>query len=72
MCGSHHADYGLQQLVTRHIHPGHLYGCRVARGTRSQEVVYHHLAVASGWAANLQSNKTKSTTMQNVKSYIIN
>ncbi|KAG7231063.1 hypothetical protein INR49_025093 [Caranx melampygus] len=30
------------------------FSAQVARGTRSQEVIHHHLVVASGWTANLQ------------------
>ena len=47
VCVSHHAYDGLQQLVTRHVHPGQLYGLRVPRGTGGQEVIYHKLTVAT-------------------------
>ena len=56
-CVSHHAYYGLQQLVTRHVHPGQLYGIRVPRGTGGQEVIYHKLSVATWRTMHLQRNK---------------
>lgn len=56
-CGSHHADNRFQQFITGDIYPGHLHGCRVTRGAWGQKVVYYHLVVAPGRAANLWEEK---------------
>ncbi len=67
----HHAHYGLQQFVTRNIHPGHLYGIRVTGGARGQEVIHRHGVVTARRAAHLRSRTQKQAFSSAVQGHVM-
>lgn len=45
---AHHANYRLQEFISRNLHPRHLDGLRISRRAGGQEVIHDHIGVVPG------------------------